>query len=79
MQILIFLSEGLVKTQRHGHVAQREEGHMKTETETRVMQLQFRYVKVSQQAPESRKEQGRILPSNFQRKLRLASALVISE
>lgn len=78
MQILIFLSEGLVKTQRHGHVAQRE-GHMKIEAETRVMQLQFRNVKVSQQAPESRKEQGRILPSNFQRELRLASALVISE
>ena len=76
---MISLSEGLVKTHRHGHMAQREEGHMKTEAETRVTQLQFRYIKVSQQAPESRKEQGRILPSNFQRKHRLASALVISE
>ena len=26
---MISLSEGLVKTQRHGHMAQREEGHMK--------------------------------------------------
>ena len=74
---MISLSEGLVKTQRHGHMAQREEGHMKTQAETRVTQLQFRYV--SQQAPESGKEQGRILLSNFQRKHRLASAWVISE
>ena len=49
------------------------------EAETGVTELQFRYARVSQQAPESRKEQGRILPSNFQRKHGLASTLVISK
>lgn len=59
-------------------LAQRE-GHMKTEAETRVMQLQFRMSKFLNRPQKVGRSKEGFFPSNFQRKLLLASALVISE